>query len=377
MFGRRFNFLTFAGIKIGFDISWFFIAILFSWSLAVGYFPYYYPQFSLQLFWLMGVTGTLGLFICIVLHELGHALVAKYFKLPISQITLFIFGGVAEIKKEPHSPKIEFLVAVAGPLVSLFLAALLYLITLAGQQWGWPIPVIAVTKYLALINVTIVLFNLVPAFPLDGGRIFRSILWGIKKDLGWATQISTRIGTAFGWTLCLLGLLTIIGGSFLSGFWLIILGLFLQRAATSSRTQYYVGRVLRGEKVQRFMTKDPISVPPHITIKEFVDEYVYSSYHHFYPVTEQGRLLGYISLKEVKSLPLEKWDRTRVENVMVHSSQLKTISPETSALEALNRLNEIEAPLLLVVKDGHLVGLLTVQDLFKWIAIKLELGSLK
>ncbi len=375
MFGRKFNFLTFAGIKIGVDFSWFFVAILFSWSLAIGYFPYYYPQFSPQMFWAMGIAGTLGLFICVVLHELGHALVAKYFRLPISQITLFIFGGVAEIKKEPQTPKVEFLVAVAGPIVSIILAAGLYFIAMIGQHFEWPLSFVAVIKYLAMINLTIVLFNLIPAFPLDGGRIFRSILWAIKKDFGWATRISTRIGSAFGFLLFLLGILTIIGGNFLAGFWFIILGLFLQRAAASSQTHYDVNRQLRGEKVQRFMTKDPISVPPEITVKEFVEEYVYSSYHHFYPVAEKRKLIGCISLKEVKSLPPQQWGKTLVKKVMVPVSGFKTVSPDTSALEAMNRLSKNEIPVLLVLKDGHLVGILTSQDLCKWISIKLELES--
>ena len=167
MFGKRFNFLSLAGIKIGVDISWLFIAILLSWTLASGYFPLQYPNLPLESYWLMGIIGMLGLFICIILHELGHALVAKHYKLPISQITLFIFGGVAEIKKEPQSPKIEFLMAIAGPIVSVILVGVMLFLTGMGNIYGWPILIKGITGYLASINAAIVIFNLIPAFPYD------------------------------------------------------------------------------------------------------------------------------------------------------------------------------------------------------------------
>ncbi|MGC2596251.1 MAG: site-2 protease family protein [Rhabdochlamydiaceae bacterium] len=375
MFGRRFNFLTIFGIKIGIEFSWLFIAILLSWTLAAGYFPYYYPQLSLGTYWVMGVVGMLGLFICVILHELGHAMVAKHYKLPISQITLFIFGGVAEIKKEPKTPKVEFLMAIAGPIVSVVLSAGLYGLTLIGRRFGWPIPVVAITAYLALINIILAVFNMIPAFPLDGGRIFRSILWWIKKDEGWATKVATRMGSGFGMILVFLGIFSLITGNFIAGIWFVILGLFLQRAAAASRSQYYISHELQGEKVEKFMTKTPISVSPEITIKGFIEKYVYESYHHLYPVTEKGSLVGYVSLREIKLIPAENWGKTRVKEVMVSSSQFKTVTPETSALEALNLINQSEMPILLVVKGKQLIGILTAQDLFKLISIKLELEN--
>ena len=214
MFTKRFNFLTVAGIKIGIDISWLFIAILLSWTLASGHFPYYYPNLSTSTYWLMGVVGMLGLFVCVVLHELGHAMVAKHYKLPISQITLFIFGGVAEIKKEPQSPKVEFLMAIAGPIVSIIIALAMYYLTEVGNLLGWPVFVTGVTNYLAIVNAIIVIFNLIPAFPLDGGRVFRALLWWWKKNLSWATKISTRLGWGFGSILIFFGIFSFITGNF-------------------------------------------------------------------------------------------------------------------------------------------------------------------
>jgi Zn-dependent protease/CBS domain-containing protein len=375
MFGRRFNFLTIAGIKIGIDFSWFLIALLLAWSLAAGYFPFYYPNLSLTAYWTMGFAGMLGLFVCVILHELGHAMVAKHFKLPIVQITLFIFGGVAEIKKEPQSPKVEFLMAIAGPIVSVILAGGLYVLTLAGLHLQWPVTVIGVTKYLAIINLVLAIFNLIPAFPLDGGRIFRSILWWVKKDSEWATKIASRVGAGFGMLLIFFGIFSLITGNIIAGVWFVILGLFLQRAAAMSRSQHIITHELHGEKVQKFMTKKPISVTPDISIEEFVEKYVYQSYHHLYPVTDDGTLIGYISLREIKSIPSENWGKITVQKAMVATSQFKTVTPETSALEALDIMNRSEMPILLVVKGKQLVGILTAQDLFKLISIKLELQS--
>ena len=373
MFGRRFNFLSVSGIKIGIDFSWFLIAILLAWSLAAGYFPHYYPNLLRGTYWGMGIAGMLGLFICVVLHELGHAMVAKHYKLPITQITLFIFGGVAEIKKEPQTPKVEFLMALAGPVVSIVLSFIFYLLTMLGMHMHWLLPVTAVTRYLAVINIVLAIFNLIPAFPLDGGRIFRSILWWTTKDAGRATRIASRMGAGFGLLLIFFGIFALLTGNFISGIWFVILGLFLQRASVMSRSQHYISHELRGEKVQKFMTKDPISVPPDIPIQQFVDNFVYDSYHHLYPVTEKDHLLGYISLREIKQIPLEQWKKILVQEVMVPSSAFKTVSPDTSALEALDLINQTEMPILLVVKNKHLVGILTSQDLFKLISIKLEL----
>jgi Zn-dependent protease/CBS domain-containing protein len=372
MFTKRFNIFSLAGIKIGIDLSWFFIALLLSWTLAAEYFPSYHPNLSPGVYWLMGILGMLGLFICVVLHELGHALVAKHFNLPIEHITLFIFGGVAEIKKEPQGPKVEFLMAIAGPVVSLFLSICMFFLTRLGDQLDWPVPLKGVTGYLAVINLVIVIFNLIPAFPLDGGRIFRAILWW-KKNLGWATKISSRIGSGFGFFLILLGIFSFFTGNFLAGVWFAILGMFLQKAASSAYTQFYIGQGLHGEKVLKFMKKDPIYVSPDVTVKEFIDRYIYESHHHLYPVVEGKNLVGYISLKEIKLLPQEKWKDTLVQQVMVPRSMFKTVSPDTRAVEAFNLMNESGMTTLLVVESSRLIGILTIQDLLKLISLKLEL----
>ncbi len=373
MFNKRFNFITVGGIHIGIDLSWLVIAILLSWTLAAGHFPFVYPGHSLGVYWLMGVVGMLGLFICIVLHELGHAFVAKHFKLPITQITLFLFGGVAEIKKEPTSPRVEFLVAIAGPIVTLVLCCLLFFCTYFGTILGWSFMITGITNYLTTINLLILLFNLVPAFPLDGGRILRSILWNWKNNLAWATKVTTRMGAGFGLFLLFFGIFSFITGNLLGGVWLVILGLFLQRASTSSQTQFYVGQELRDEQVSKFMTKNIESVSPNITISKLLGEHMYISHHHLYPVTDKNKLIGYISLQEIREIAQEAWDTTPVSSFLVPLASCSTVTPQTNALEALNLMQEANSPTLLVVEGESLVGLLTSQDLFKIISLKINL----
>lgn len=317
----------------------------------------------------MGLVGMLGLFICILLHELGHALVAKIYKVPTAQITLFIFGGIAEIKKEPPTPRAEFFIAIAGPIVSLFLSGLFYLLI------GGPPFIHGVLSYLAAVNAVIAVFNMIPAFPLDGGRVLRALLWGWKNNYAWATTIATRLGWGFGLALIILGLVSFIFGNFLAGLWLVIIGLFLQGAATSSQTQLTVGRALKNEKVQSFMKRDPESVSPDLTIAQFVEHHVYQSHHHLYPVTDNHRLLGYITLHEVKTLSPSQWPHKTVQELML--PLLQTITPQTNALEALNFMRESNQPTLLVVDGQKLVGLLTAQDLFKQIALKIDLEDSK
>lgn len=278
------------------------------------------------------------------------------------------------MKQEPQSPKAEFLVAIAGPIVSIIIAACMYFISVLGQQTGWPIAVTGVATYLAIINAVIVIFNLVPAFPLDGGRMLRAILWWWKDNLAWATKISTQLGSAFGFVLIFLGIFSFITGNIFIGLWWMILGLFLHQAATYSRAQFYIKQELKDEKVLNFMTKNPVSISPDLTIKNFIDQYVYQSHHHLYPVTQGEQLIGYVSLREVKIVPHHEWETTTVRKIMVPLSQIQTLTPNTNILDVLNLFQQSDTTTLLVVDEQkQLVGILSAQDIFKLISIKLEL----
>jgi Zn-dependent protease len=217
MFGKRISLFRILGFEVKLDLSWFILAILITWSLAKGFFPLYFKDLPNATYWWMGVSGTLGLFISIVLHELSHSLVARSYGIPMKGITLFIFGGVAEMDDEPPSPKAEFMMAVVGPLTSLVIALLAYLIHILGIQNEWSVPVNGIFLYLGFINLALAIFNLVPGYPLDGGRMLRSVLWYWKGNIRWATRISSQIGAAFGLGLIMLGVISFIFGNFIGG----------------------------------------------------------------------------------------------------------------------------------------------------------------
>ena len=275
MFGKRVPLFKLLGFEVRVDVSWIVIASLVTWSLAVGYFPMTDKGHSQAVYWWMGAAGMLGLFGSIIVHELAHSLVARRYGLPMNGITLFIFGGVAEMDDEPPSAKAEGLMAIAGPIVSIGLALGCTAIATYGQHRAWPEPVIGVVSYLGFINRLVAIFNLIPAFPLDGGRVLRSVLWAWKGNLRWATRMASRAGTSFSFLLMAWGIFTLISGDFIGGLWRLLIGMFLGDAASASYQQLMVRHALEGEPVHRFMQPNPITVPPTLTVQELVDAYVY------------------------------------------------------------------------------------------------------
>src|SRR3989339_488779 len=278
MFGKGITIFKILGFEIRIDASWIFIAILVTWSLAIGFFPTRYGNLSTATYWWMGIFGALGLFSSVVFHELFHSLVARRFGLPIRGITLFIFGGVSEIEEEPRSAKAEFFVAIIGPLSSIFLGALFFGFSYLQRNHGWSASVFGVFAYISWINFILAAFNMVPAFPLDGGRVLRSALWQWKNNLIWATHISSWIGSTFGLLLIFLGIFAIFMGSFVNGIWYFLIGVFLRSASQMSYQQQLLRKILEGETVMHFMTPNPVSVPPSVLLSEFVNDYVYK-YH--------------------------------------------------------------------------------------------------
>jgi Zn-dependent protease len=355
------------------DLSWLVIAVLVTWSLAKGAFPYWYPNLSPVAYWTMGVVGALGLFISIVAHEFCHSLVARKFGMQMKGITLFIFGGVAEMGDEPPTAKAEFMMAIVGPLSSLVIGGVCYLIYRGGQSAGWHTPVTAVIYYLFYINIILAAFNLLPAFPLDGGRVLRAILWGAKNNLRWATRVSSAIGTAFGLGLIFLGVLRFVGGDVIGGVWMFLIGMFLRSAAQMSYQQLLVRTALEGEPVRRFMTADPVTVPDSITVAELVENYIYKYHHKMFPVMAGEKLVGCITTRQVKEIPREDWGRETIREAASPCSAENTISPGTDAVKALAMMNQSGVSRLLVVDNGRLVGLVTLKDLLDFFSLKVEL----
>jgi len=376
MFTKRFKLFNLLGFPIYIDLTWFIIVLLITWSLATMAFPYNYKGLSTSTYWLMGLAGALGLFASILAHELGHAVVARRFDVPMASITLFIFGGVAEMTREPPSPKAEFFVAIAGPIVSVIIAAICFALTATGAiaATGAATPVFGVVAYLALINTIVVVFNMIPAFPLDGGRVLRSILWQIKGSLRWATRITSAIGSGFGLFLILMGVLTLFG-NLVGGIWLALIGLFLRSAAQMSYQQVLVRRALEGEPVERFMRDDVVTVPPSISVHQLVDDYIYKHHHKMYPVIEDGELVGCVTTREIQQVPRSQWDQRTVGEIAQACTDENTIAPEADAMDALSRMSRSKASRLMVVRGGHLEGILSLKDLLNFISLKVELEN--
>ncbi len=375
MFDKRVKIFKLLGFEVRLDLSWFFIAIFITWSLSVGLFPYFYKNLSPQTYWFMGIAGTLGLFLSVIIHEFAHSVVARHYGMPMKGITLFIFGGVAEMGDEPSSPKVEFLMAVAGPATSILLA--LFFTALAAWAKDLGKPIFGVLQYLGGINGILAAFNLVPAFPLDGGRILRSILWGIGHNLRWATRISSKIGYFFAIILICLGFLQVIQGNFIGGVWWVLIGFFLQNAAKMSYQQLLAREVLQGEPVRRFMQGNPTVVSPSLSIKQLVEDYIYTYHYKMFPVVSDGKLQGCISTKQIKSIPKEDWNSHTVGEFSNSCDVENSISPDTDALTALEIMNRNNTSRLLITEGDRLVGILSLKDLLQFFSLKVELESQK
>jgi len=375
MFGKRVTLFRLLGFEVRVDLSWIVLAVLVTWTLAVGLFPYRYQGLEKTVYWWMGVIGAGGLFFSILFHEFCHSLVARKFGLPMRGITLFIFGGVAEMDDEPPSPKAEFFMAAAGPLSSMALGTLFF--TLASPMRGSPtaIAVYGVLSYLSMINWLLAGFNLVPAFPLDGGRILRAALWHWKRDLRGATRISSRIGSGFGIFLMLVGALSILLGNIIGGLWQFMIGMFLRSAAESGYRQIVFRKALEGDTVERFMNKRPVTAPASISIRELVEEYIYRYHFKMFPITEGDKLLGCITTRKVKEIPREEWDRKIVSGQIDRCSSENTIALGMGALQALTLMSRTKNSRLMVVAGDRLVGIISLKDILGYLSLKMELGD--
>jgi Zn-dependent protease/CBS domain-containing protein len=372
VFGRRITLFKLFGFEVRLDASWIAIAALVTWSLATGVFPGVSPGLSQRAYWLMGLLGALAFFGSIVVHELCHSLVARKYELPMKGITLFIFGGVAEMGGEPESPKVEFLMAIAGPMASIALGFLFYGIEAASR--GSRPEVVAVVAYLAWINWILALFNLIPAFPLDGGRVLRAALWHWKGNLMRATEIASRIGSGFGVLLMAFGVYQLFRGYIITAIWYFLIGSFLRGASRMSYEQVLLRSALAGESVRRFMRTDPVTVRPEMSIRQLVEDYLYRYHFKLYPVVDDSqKLIGCVSTSEVRDLPREEWDRHRVAEVVKPCSEFNIVSPDTDALTALTKIRESGASRLLVTEHNHLLAMVSTRDVLDFVAAKMQL----
>jgi Zn-dependent protease/CBS domain-containing protein len=380
MFGKRWQLFTLLGIPVSVDVSWLVILALLTLSFAEGfplilnqYFPGETRPLSPGAYWIMGLVTALAFFACIVLHEFGHALVARSRGMRIKGITLFLFGGVSELGEEPTSAGTEFLMAVAGPLVSAVLAVLFWVVALVAYHAGWPHPVVIVVGYLAMINAVVLIFNMVPAFPLDGGRVLRSILWGATGNVRWATRWASYAGQAFAWVLIGFGFLQFFAHDWVGGMWSGLIGLFLNGAAKSGYQQVLIRQALQGEPVRRFMNSSPIVVSPSLDLNHWVEDFVYRYHHRAFPVASNGRLEGVVTTQALSQIPRGDWPGHTVGEVMANDLQAVTIAPDADALEAFRKMQRTGSSRLFVTDGDRLLGIVTLKDLLRFLDLKLEL----
>jgi Zn-dependent protease/uncharacterized OB-fold protein len=335
--------------------------------------PHQYPGLGVVTYWAIGVASAIILFASILVHELSHSYIAKKNGLPIARITLFFFGGVSEMTEEPQDAALEVRMAAAGPLMSFLIAIILGISWYVGLAFKAPVPVTATLGYAALINGILGVFNLLPAFPLDGGRVLRGSIWKRSKNLITATRTATRVSEILSLLMMFGGILTIAFGDFVDGLWFVVLGWFIKSGAETSLKQTLVGETLAGVSVGDIMTRDVLSVPPDITVHQLVSDYFLTHQHGGYPVVKNSEVLGIVTLQCVRAVPKEKRDFETVQQAMVPFERTVMVKPSVSALDAMQNMARNKVGRLLVVDEGRLMGIITREDLVRTIHTRQEL----
>ena len=351
------------------------VFLLIAWSLADGYLPIVYPGLGALTYWAIGAVSALLLFISVLLHELSHSYIAKKNGLPIARITLFFFGGVSEMSEEPKDAGLEVRMALAGPLTSFAIAGVLGALWYVSRLVSAPVPIIAILGYNAVINIALGAFNLVPAFPLDGGRVLRGSLWGRSKNLLKATRNATRVSEALSLIMIAAGLLLVVAtADIFNGLWIIFLGWFIRSGAETSLKQTEMTEALHGISVGDIMTRDLLTVSPDISVQKLVTDYFLIHPHGGYPVVRNDKLEGVVTMSSVRSIPAEKREMETVAQAMVPYERIVTISPNVSAAEALQKIAEKNIGRLLVTDGDRILGMITRGDLMKTIRTRQDLS---
>jgi Zn-dependent protease/CBS domain-containing protein len=348
------------GISVRLHYSWFIIFALVIWSLAADYFPAVYPQWGISVAIAAGVITSLLFFASLLAHELMHSLVAQRHGIPVKSITLFLFGGVSQISEEPREARTEFLIAIVGPLMSLFLGGVFWLL------WVFLPPQLdilaAISFWLGWINIALAVFNMVPGFPLDGGRVLRAAIWWRTRDLNMATRIASNVGRGVGYLLMAAGAWVGLTGNWSSGLWLALIGWYLAATAAGSYRYTSLQQALEGHSVSEVVS-DCVAVPPDLSIERLVDEYIVPTGRRCFIVVREGITVGLVSLQEVKGVLRDMRSRISVSQVMKPLDKLKRVSPADDLSTALNILTQENLNQVPVMVDERMVGMVTREDL--------------
>jgi len=367
--GGAFNLGKVFGIQFRLHYSWFIIFILVTTSLV-------YPDWSSPLYWIMAIITSLLFFASILAHELAHSLVGRANDIPIKSITLFIFGGVAQMTREARSAGAELKMAAAGPACSLVIGGLFGLLWHFNQGMGEPIA--TMVYWLAFINVALAAFNLIPGFPLDGGRVFRSLLWRFTGNYKRSTRIATQLGRGIGYLFILGGILMMLlhppNWPWFSGLWLAFIGWFLENAASASYRQLQWREALHGFSASQVMTSDCPVVPPDITVNQLVQGYIFTSGRCCFLIADEGRLKGILTLRNIKSVSQPNWGVTQVKEIMTPVDKLKVARPDQDVLSILEQMDESDINQMPVISEGRVIGLVARDNLISFLRTRSKLG---
>jgi Zn-dependent protease len=375
------------GVELRIDWSLLIIFALIVFELGAAVFPSWHPEWNTALIWTVALAAAVLFFASILVHELSHALVAKAQGIPVRRITLFLFGGLTQLEAEPSSPKAEFWMAVVGPVVSavIGLAATWIGVALVGAPLqaavdaGDPLaiqtafadagPFATLLLWLGPINLLLGIFNIIPGFPLDGGRVLRSIIWGITGDLRKATRWASFVGQVFAWTLMTFGVLNFFAGAWTSGLWLLLIGWFLNNAARVSYQQLLVRQALEHVPVSKVMRSSFATIRPDLSVEEFMRDHALASEQRVFPIVVDGYLLGTVSIEQVRQVSTDEWPTATVEQIMIPRAQLPTLPPDAGAEQALLELARSDVDQLVILEGRKLLGLVRREDLLRWLDI--------
>jgi Zn-dependent protease/predicted transcriptional regulator len=371
--GGGFNIGKLFGIQFRLHYTWFIIFALITVSLSWQVFPVFYPGWSQLLYWTIGLATSLLVFASVLAHELAHSLVGRANGIPIKSITLFLFGGVAQMTREATKAGAEFKMAAAGPACSLVIGGVFALVWVLTRDIIEPVA--AMAFYLAYINVILAIFNLIPGFPLDGGRVFRSLMWRFSGNYQRSTRIAARTGQGVAYAFMLGGVLMMVFlQEWVGGLWITLIGWFLHNAASASYRQVQWQEALRGITASQVMTSNYATVPPDITLKQLVEGYVLLRGQRFFLVADDGGFKGILTLRNIKSIPRSNWNTTPVEDIMVPAGQIKTARPEQDVLNVMAEMNESAINQMPVVDEGRVTGLITRDNLSRALRTRNDLG---
>lgn len=352
------------GISIDLDFSWFFIVALLAWMLADSYFPAQFGGWSPETYWLVGIATAILLFVSVLIHELAHSLVAQHYGIPVPRITLFLFGGVSQIAAEPPAPASEFWIAVVGPATSFVLAVFFWEI----EPFFTTIqPLYALVEYLALLNLILAIFNLIPGFPLDGGRIFRALVWRITQNYHRATIAAGLSGRFVGFLMIFFGVWQALTGDLGGGIWIAIIGWFLESAANGHLQQETVRNLLGGHVVMDAMQRNFVQVPGTVSLQEAVDQAMLPARSRVAMVTSSGSAVGMLTMSSIRDVPREDWPATPAMRVMVPLDRLTTTQPNTMLWSALEKMGRDGVNQMPVVDGAGVVGMLSREDILHYL----------